>query len=120
MFSWESRSLNSSDQQDPVNLTSRPSIICWGTHQYITTNLKNKQVVSLAVQYFEYGMKVAYLENLSITTKILEKSSIFRRFVMKSSDILFHEQAKIKSSSNYLGDFFLSTLSSLQTRQVQV
>ncbi|KAE8673143.1 Transmembrane 9 superfamily member 4 [Hibiscus syriacus] len=59
----------------PVNLVSRSLIIVFGTPQYFTTCFRKSRAASSAGHTLDAGIKVPYLENLSITTMMLENSS---------------------------------------------
>ncbi|MED6215541.1 hypothetical protein PIB30_114741, partial [Stylosanthes scabra] len=59
-----------------------------GSSQYFTTFLKNSLVASSAVQSVGAGIKVAYFENRSTTTRIEPNPSDFGKADMKSRDTL--------------------------------
>src|SRR5215472_15640163 len=120
MFRCDPSKLKSSDQKVPVNLASRSLTMFWGTPQYFTMYLKNNRAVSSAVQYLGVEIKVAYFENLSTITRMLVKSPVFGKPLMKSSETLSHGLLGIRSGSSNPGTFCLSTSSCWQVRQVLV
>ena len=69
---------------------SRLLIICLGSLRYFTMFLKNNRAASFAVQPAVAGMKVAYFENLSTMTMIIQNRSDFNKEVMKSIVTLSH------------------------------
>ncbi|QHO56918.1 uncharacterized protein DS421_3g77870 [Arachis hypogaea] len=63
-----------------------------GNPQYFATFLKNSRAASSAVQSVRAGIKVAYFENRSTTTRIDPNSSDFSKAEMKSRETLSHSR----------------------------
>ena len=76
----------------------------------LTTCRKNSCAVASVEHDLGVGMNVAYLENLSMMTKMDFISPTLGRCVIKSREILFHGQVGTGNGSSSPAILFCSTL----------